>query len=246
MTEAVLIAIPVHERERLFRFCLSTVAEMVLPEGSQIVVFDDASQNFDVGAVAAEMLPGTETRRSAFRLGADAACYLIWSHFLGSGCSHLLMLDSDLIANRHAVADGLKALQSFDGLLSLYNSRRHPAIAANGDLVLKRRLGNAGTLWTQALVRLVRQDMDAGNCLDDRYSTFLNERGIRLAAFERSRVQHLGHEGLNNQYFGDLEHGVNFRPDGPAQFDAITAIYDDLLSRQALFLPPADTHRVRR
>ena len=152
--------------------------------------------------------------------------------------SHLLFIDSDMVANTTALTDGLAALDRFDGLLSLYNSALHEGTGNAGDIVLKHRLGNAGTLWRRDLVDMVVRDLRPGAHLDDRYSTFLHSRGIALGSVRRSRLQHLGFEGLNNRYFGGLEHGLGFSPDDLSQTEALLSAYDDLLTRQAHFAPP--------
>lgn len=235
---STLVAIPVYERAEQVRHCFATLAELQRPDGTTIVVFDDCSQTFDPGAMAAEAGIIAVHDRRPFRIGADAMIYLMWSTFLASGADTLLMVDSDMIANRTALVDGLALLGGVDGLLSLYNSIRHPAIEEAGELVYKRRLGNAGTLWTRELVALVRGGVEPGNFMDDRYCIFLRQRGLRLASTRRSRLQHLGHGGQNNRYFGDLDHGAGFVADSAPQQAALVEAYDELMSRQPFYRPP--------
>ena len=235
---SVLVAIPVYEREPLVRLCLPTVAELLLPEGSQIVLFDDASQSFDAATLIAELNLAASVERSAFRIGPDAMVYFIWSYFLAGPHSKLLFLDSDLIVNPRAVLDGLDYLATFPGLLSLYNSRRHRPLREEGDLVIKSILGNAGTLWRRELAQEVKAELTAGQYIDDRYSRLLRASKVPMAATRRSRMQHLGHVGTNNRYLGDFDHGVNFIPDTARQFAAIAAVYDELMLNQQSYLPP--------
>ena len=235
---SVLVAIPVHERAATVRLCLPTVAEMLLPKGSEIVLFDDASKTFDVAALATEIGLTAKIERPGFRLGADAMIYYVWSHFLASPHTELLFLDSDLIVNPRALLDGLDALAEFPGLLSLYNSQRHPALSEAKPLVLKPTLGNAGTLWRRDLVQLVKTALAAGQYIDDRYSRFLGANDIPLAATKASLVQHLGIIGTNNSHLGDFDHGLNFVPDTPRQLQAIAAIYDEIMLNQLSYLPP--------
>lgn len=220
------------------RRCFTTVADMHRPAGTRVIIFDDHSQTFDVTALAGGLGLDAECRRQPFRIGADAMIYLIWLTFLSGNEQHLLMLDSDMISNRSALVDGLALVQAFDGLLSLYNSVQHPPIGQSGELVFKDRLGNTGTLWTRDLVAMVKQDCPMGGNLDDRYCRFLKDRGVQLACTARSRVQHLGIEGTNNRYFGEIEHGRGFVPDGAPQWQALAETYDDLMSRQAHFTSP--------
>ena len=150
----------------------------------------------------------------------------------------LLMVDSDMIANRTTLVDGLALLGRVNGLLSLYNSIRHKAVEEAGELVYKQRLGNAGTIWNRELVALVRAEVEPGNFMDDRYCDFLRRRGLQLASTRRSRLQHLGHGGQNNRYFGDLDHGEGFVADGAAQQAALAEAYDELMSRQPFYRAP--------
>ena len=235
---SVLVAIAVHERAPLVRLCLPTVAELLLPPDSEIVVFDDASKSFDVAALIAEIGLTATLQRAAFRLGPDAMIYFVWSHFLASRHTELLFLDSDLIINPNALLQGLAHLAAFPGLLSLYNSRRHPAFGESGPLALKSILGNAGTLWRRDLVQQVKGALAAGQYIDDRYSRFLTANNVPLAATSKSLVQHLGIGGTNNTYLGDFDHGLNFTPDTPLQLAAIAAVYDQIMLNQRSYLPP--------
>jgi hypothetical protein len=237
---SALIAIPTHERETLVRHCLGTAAEMETPPGSEIVVFDDASPSLAVEQIMEEAGLAPTIRRSPRRRGPSGMIYEIWRHFLGSPHAHLLILDSDMIANRSALVDGLRLRQGFAGLITLYNSRLHPGSPAGEDLVLKESVGNAGTLWTRHLVvdvlKVLGNEVPAN--VDDAYSRLFSSRKIPMLAPHRSRLQHLGILGANNRYFGSLEHGLNFVPDSERQLRAIAATYDDLMVRQEYYLRP--------
>lgn len=238
---SALIAIPTHERASLLRHCLSTVAELALPPGSEIVVFDDASPTLDVPVLLREAGLPARCRRSAMRVGPSQTSCAIWRHFLEGEHQHLLILDSDMIANRSAVMDGLRLRDSFGGLVSLYNSRNHPGVPDGEDRLAKRTVGNAGTLWTRPLAELVMAELgsDPGILnVDDAYSTLFGLRNVPIVTFERSRVQHLGIVGTNNRYFGAMEHGLLFRPDSERQSLAIVAVYDELMSRQEHYVRP--------
>ena len=243
---SVLIAIPTYEREALVRHCLSTAAELALPPGSEIVVFDDASPTLDVEALMHEFGLPVVCRRSEARLGPSRTSCSIWRHFLDGRHRHLLILDSDMIANRSAMIDGLRLRESFDGLISLYNSRNHPGVPGGQDRLAKRTVGNAGTLWTRPLAERVLAEFGSDERIvniDDAYCTLFARQGIPIVAFERSRLQHLGIVGTNNRYFGGLEHGLGFRPDSERQATAILAVYDELMSRQEDYVRPLRQQR---
>jgi hypothetical protein len=237
---SALIAIPTYERETLLRHCLGTAAEMELPPGSEIAVFDDASPSLDVGQSMQEAGLPPILWRSGQRRGASGVTYEIWRRFLGGSHPHLLILDSDMIANRSALMDGLRLREGFAGLITLYNSRLHPGSPAGEDRVLKQHVGNAGTLWTRALALKVLQAFgsEVHANVDDAYSRLFSSRQIPMLAPRRSRLQHLGIAGTNNRYFGELEHGLNFQPDSERQLRAIAATYDELMARQDFYLRP--------
>jgi len=233
----MLVAIPVFERERTVRHALSTVAEMLLPHGTDILVLDDASMSFDVlGATVSAGLV-CEYVRMPRRLGADDMIRHIWERFLAGQHHELLFFDSDMIANTNAAIDGLNLLHRNGGLLSLYNSTNHPGNRFGDGLLRKTVVGNAGTLWTRGLAELALQStLDVAHGVDHAYCRVFSERDISILVTERSLLQHIGIYGTNNSQFGQLEHGAGFSPDGLAQWRAINFVYDDLMTRQKEFL----------
>jgi hypothetical protein len=243
---SALIAIPTFERESLLKHCLATASEIALPIGSTVMVFDDASRSLHVeGLMRSAGLPPIY-HRNAQQLGPYGMTCHIWGHFLRSSHEHLLILDSDMIANRSALIDGLQYRRDFDGLLTLYNSRNHPGRSVDEDKLIKRKVGNAGTLWTRPLAQRVLTDLGRASSgyIDDAYSELLATYGVPIMSVNRSRLQHLGIIGLNNRYYGELEHGLNFRADAPRQMEAIAATFDELMSRQELYLRPRKGDRV--
>ncbi|MFA6155827.1 glycosyltransferase family 2 protein [Mesorhizobium sp.] len=242
----VLIAITVHERAELVRHCFATAAELILPEGSEIVVHDDASPTLDTARLISDAGLSASLERMPVRKGASGMITEVWRSFLASHHEHLLFLDSDMIINRDAVGAGLEQLAGFEGLLSLYNSILHAGDAVGPDLVSKRRIGNAGTLWNRSLVRLALERVGGKPYIDDRYCELFNAMKVPLAATTRSRVQHLGIHGENYHPYGGLDHGSGFVPDSPAQSAALVYAHDHLLSRQQAFLPSASWLRARR
>lgn len=242
----VLVAIPVYERAELVRHCFATAAELILPEGSEIMVYDDASPTLDAAGLMVEAGLAAGLDRAPLRQGASGTITRIWRSFLDSHHEHLLFLDSDMIINRGAIGAGLDQLASFEGLLTLYNSILHAADATGPHLVSKRRIGNAGTLWRRSHAKLALQGVGGQPYIDDRYCEFFNALKVPLAATTRSRVQHLGISGENYHSFGSLDHGSGFVPDSPTQSAAIVYAHDHLLSRQEAFLPDVSWLRARR
>lgn len=235
-----LVAIPVHQRGDLVRHCFATVAELELPEGSEVVVFDDLSPTLDVPTLIKATRLECRFERSTVRLGADRMVSQVWRHFLDSGHDTLLFLDSDMIANRDAVTVGLRLASQFDGLLSLYNSTMHPGTPLNRELQRKSTIGNAGTFWSRRHAQLALDGAgDVVSAIDFAYGRLFEKLGIPIAAPTQSRLQHLGIVGFNNRYYGDLDHGIGFVPDAPAQWHAIGYVYNELMTKQREFLRPA-------
>ncbi len=244
---SVLVAIPVHNRPRLVGHCLATATALILPPGSEILVIDDASTDPAIPALLAGVAAQTRQLRGDRSTGPAGPITEAWRQLLAGPHQVLFCLDSDMIANRRAVLDGLAALDGFEGLLSLYNSTMHPDSGpASGERVPKPDLGNAGTLWTRRLVELVSAEIPAGPFIDDRYSALLARRGIPMAAMVRSRVQHLGIEGSNNRFFGTIDYGVGFVPDSTEQLQAMAETLDLLLSSQSYYLKPTLVSRALR
>ncbi len=236
-----LVAIPVHQRGELVRHCFATLAELELPAGSQIVVFDDQSPTLDVPGLIAAARLDCSLERSTTQLGADRMVSHVWRHFLASDHDTLLFLDSDMIANRDAVTVGLRLAEEFDGLISLYNSTMHPGTPRDGQLLGKPTVGNAGTFWTRRHAQLALEGVgDQVSAIDFAYCRLFEKLGTPIATPVQSRLQHLGIIGFNNRYYGDLDHGIGFVPDAPAQWHAIGYVYNELMTRQREFLRPAE------
>lgn len=242
-----LVAIPVHQRGDLVRHCFATAAELELPKGSEIVVFDDMSPTLDVPALIAATGLQCTFQRSTELQGADRMVSRIWRHFLDSGHESLLFLDSDMITNRDAVTVGLRLAGRFDGLLSLYNSTMHPGTPLDGELLRKSTVGNAGTLWSRWHAQLALDGVgDEVSGIDFAYCRLFERHGIPIAAPAQSRLQHIGIIGLNNRYYGDLDHGIGFVPDAPAQWHAIGYAFNELMVKQRDFLRPRAPGRLSR
>lgn len=235
----ILVAIPVHQRGNLARHCFSTVAELELPPGGEVVVFDDASPSLDVAALLKATQLSARLERLPSQIGADRMVAHIWRSFLDGPHERLLFIDSDMIANRDAVSVGLGFAAQFDGLLSLYNSTHHQGRERKGDLVSKASVGNAGTLWSRRLAQLALDEVGKMPGIDFAYSRLFDRLGIPISVTAQSRMQHLGVMGVNNRYFGTIDHGLGFVPDAPAQWRAIAVAYDELMRRQQHYLKPA-------
>lgn len=77
----ILVAIPVHQRGELVRQCFPTVAELEMPPGSEVVVFDDANPSLDVPALIAATRLSCRFERSAVRRGPEGMVAHIWQRF---------------------------------------------------------------------------------------------------------------------------------------------------------------------
>jgi hypothetical protein len=233
----VLVAIPVYERADLVRHCFATAAELLLPDASEIIVYDDASPTIDVASLMLEAGLTAGLDRLPLRRGASGVITHVWRSFLESRHEHLLFLDSDMIINRDAVTSGLGQLAGFDGLLTLYNSILHAGQSCGSDLVSKPLVGNAGTLWRRSHALSALRGVGGQPFIDDRYCELFQSLGVPIASVKQSRVQHLGISGENYHTFGGLDHGTGFVPDSPAQYTALVFAHDHLLSSQKAFLP---------
>jgi hypothetical protein len=170
----------------------------------------------------------------------------VWRHFLDGDHESLLFLDSDMITNRDAVTVGLRFAGRFDGLLSLYNSTMHPGTPLDGELLRKSTVGNAGTLWSRRHAQMALDSVGEATAIDFAYCRSFEKLGIPIAVSAQSRLQHIGIIGLNNRYYGNLDHGIGFLPDAPAQSHAIGYVYNELMAKQRDFVRPPAPGRLAR
>lgn len=218
----ITIAVPTFDRREVLQVTAPTINAAAECEGVSLRVFDDCSslQPHELQG----LFPDAAIVRRPQNLGADGQIRQIMVDFLESGDDALLFLDSDLIVSEKAIETVKRMLPRSDGVLSLYNSFRHPAIdelEVNGDrLVVKDSMGNAGAAFLRPVVEKIIASVPLSDSFDWDYSTFLRNAGVRLLVTARSYVQHVGFDGANcgSVY---LEFGADFDTEGHQSFERL-------------------------
>ena len=227
MSEPLLtIGITTYNRRVLLETVAQSLAQVNRVNEARVWVLDDCSQEYDTDFVR-RLFPQAMVHRAAQNSGgADYAMHRLFEHFVRNGRGYLLNLDADLLASRHLVDKCLQIIESHDGappacLYSLFNTVSHPALGTDGEFLIKRSVGAAGTLWPHALLADVVQHVPATRKYDWDWSAYLSGRGVPIRVTRRSYVQHLGRIGQNSRCFAGMDHGEQFddyRNDNLASF----------------------------
>jgi len=227
MTQPSLtIGITTYNRRDVLETVARSLAQVDGLAQARLWIVDDCSQEFDAAFLRA-LFPQAEVFRASENSGgADFAMHRLFDRFVQHGEGYLLNLDADLLASRHLVTKCRQIIEldqraDRPGLYSLFNTASHPALAADGEFLLKRSVGAAGTLWPRALLAEVLQNVPASNKYDWDWSAYLGRRGVPIRVTRRSYVQHLGRVGQNSRSFAGMDHGEHFddyRNDNLASF----------------------------
>jgi hypothetical protein len=133
----------------------------------------------------------------------------------------LILTDSDLIFHPDWLTITERIINHTDGVMSLYNSALHTSILEkfqleNIDMLSKRTIGGAGTVFKKDIIKKILSDLPPSIAFDWVWSNYLVKSGVRLLVTERSYVQHIGIVGFNTvNYFDErngffCDYGVNF------------------------------------
>jgi hypothetical protein len=195
--------------------CLSLRHTIGLEECS-IRIYDDCSDEYDLGEVVKEFPFVTESRRRGHNLGSDFNIQQMYVDFLETGDDVLVNCDSDMIFRGDWIEKVQELLPLTDGVLSCYNSSLHSPIeylSLNDEKVLqKETIGSAGTIFTRDIVERIVNNVRPSYKYDWDWCRYLTSQGIRLLVTERSYIQHIGIVGQNCDAFQIIDYGRNFYP----------------------------------
>lgn len=213
---ALTIGITTFNRRQILEAMAQSLAQVDGLEHAHVWVLDDCSEEFD-----ADFLRRLFPRAEVFRAfehsgGADQAMVRLFERFVASGSGYLLNLDADLLVSRHVVDRCLRiigsaATASRPGLFSLFNAGSHPAIGTDGEFVLKRAVGAAGTLWSHALLGEVMRNVPVSHKFDWDWSAYLTRQGVPIRVTRESYVQHIGRIGQHSRSLATMDHGLAFQ-----------------------------------
>jgi hypothetical protein len=214
-THPLTIGVTTFNRRPLVEAAASSLAQVRGLERARVWVMDDCSSDFDAVWLQ-RLFPQADVVRAAEHSGgADQAMHRLFKRFEAEGSGYLLNLDADLLASRGLVD---KCLQIIDGaagapepcLFSVFNTASHPAIGSDGEFVLKRTVGAAGTLWEHGLLVDVLRNVAVSRKFDWDWSAYLTGREIPIRVTRRSYVQHIGRVGQHSRSFAGMDHGLGF------------------------------------
>jgi hypothetical protein len=216
---SLTIGITTYNRRPLLQAVAVSLAQVSGLERARIWVLDDCSQEFD-GDFLQRLFPQAIVFRAERNSGgADYAMHRLFEHFVQNGSGHLLNLDADLLCSRGLVdkclqiigaACSAKAPQAKPCLFSVFNTASHPVLAEDGEFVVKRSVGAAGTLWEHGLLADVLRHVPPSRKFDWDWSGYLTRQGVPIRVTRRSYVQHIGRVGQNSRSFNGMDHGERF------------------------------------
>lgn len=162
----------------------------------------------------------------------------MYEDFLKTDDEIFINADSDLIYRPGWLDIAEQLLPQTDGLLSLYNSRKHPFIQqVNEQLGIKAHLGSAGTIFNREIAQYIVDNIPLNDSkdLDWKWSELLQQKKIRLFCTTESYIQHIGILGQNNNAFLGFDHGLNFLPENETNQRIMGEFIDELLTENQNF-----------
>lgn len=196
---SIAVAIPTHNRPGYVQLCADALRGTVKPE--DIWIFDDASDAYSASTLrnwfGTQNIQRFDDRKKADLMGRTI---LEWfAEHKTVRYDWVVTLDSDLIVNPEWLRHLRNALSKTDGVISLYHSGNmvnHPVIQCAAGLCTLASLGNAGVVWRMDTARRMLNDVtNRASMYDWGWSNWCKTHGIRLMAFEKSLVVHVGMHG---------------------------------------------------
>jgi glycosyltransferase involved in cell wall biosynthesis len=212
---ALTIGITTFNRRQILERVARSLAQVDGLEHAHLWVLDDCSDEFDAQFLQ-RLFPGAEVFRAPKHSGgADQAMVRLFEQFVANGSGYLLNLDADLLASRGLVDRCLRIIGSVGtatrpGLFSVFNTSSHPAIGNDGEFLLKRSVGAAGTLWEHGLLAQVLRNVPPSRKFDWDWSTYLTRQAIPIRVTRQSYVQHIGRVGQHSRSLAGMDHGQGF------------------------------------
>jgi hypothetical protein len=212
---ALTIGITTFNRRQVLETVAQSFARVDGLEHVDVWVLDDCSDEFDAHFLR-HLFPHAQVFRARENSGgADQAMHRLFERFVADGSGYLLNVDADLLASRGLVDKCLRIIGSAGtaappGLFSVFNTASHPAVGTDGEFVLKRSVGAAGTLWERGLLGDVLRDVPLSTKFDWDWSAYLTRRGVPIRVTRRSYLQHIGRIGQHSRSLVGMDHGAAF------------------------------------
>ncbi|WP_109432633.1 glycosyltransferase family 2 protein [Aggregatibacter segnis] len=237
----ITFAIATYNRQTYIDKMLASLKESVNIENINVRIYDDHSTEISEEYLAIKFPFAKSIIIREYNLGADRNSIEIYKDFLKTGDEILVNADSDLIYRPNWLEIILENLPKTDGVLSLYNSNKHPFINENNSNELfgeKLHLGNAGTVLSRSIVEKIINNLpDNTKYFDWEWSSLLKKEGIKLYCLYESYIQHIGILGQNNKgLINDFDYGINFIPESKINQIIISNFIDELFKENKEFI----------
>jgi len=215
--KSIAIGIPTYNREAFVNANATSLRNARFPNYCDVnfLVVDDASVDFNTTYLESVYPAGSRIFQRKENSGsADLAICDLFKRCLELDTDAILLLDSDLIVNKDFIDKGLALLKNTDGVVSLFNTSNHPVAEDHGELVVKRSVGSAGTLWDRRLAEEIAKNIASGPRWDWRFSSYINSTDRKLYCARNSLVQHIGYCEGQNSSLNSGDYGIGFVDSG--------------------------------
>ena len=211
----VTIGVQTYNRKEILKMMADSFYNADIKSEYNLRIYDDCSDEYDEKELRKIFPNAVSIVRHENNLGADGNMKYMYEDFINSGDDIFFNADSDLIFRKNFLDIALKFFKNTDGILSLFNAKRHKVIASDGVLVEKEILGAAGTLFSRSRLKEFvdayrKEKVSRG--YDCTWSEYFRHREYRLFAFKESLVQHIGINGYNSS-IEDVDFGDGFYVD---------------------------------
>lgn len=235
----ITLAIATYNRLPYVERMISSLKSSVDISRINIRIYDDCSTEFPKNHLEKIFPFAKEIIYRKNNLGADRNSRLIYEDFLSTEDDILITADSDLIYRPYWLEKIEEILPLTDGLISLYNSNKHPFInESNQVFAPKLHLGAAGTVLKRCIVdTIIKEIPQEVQRFDWSWSKLLREKGIKLYCLKESYIQHIGILGQNNHgLINDFDYGLNFIPENEVNQKIMSQFIDELFLENKKFI----------
>jgi len=165
-------------------------------------------------------------------LGASGNMHRIFQDVMETPCEYVLLSDADLIFHPSWISVATEVLTETQGVLSLYNSVRHPILnhefLGGHQVVEKASLGGAGVIIARRHIEKILKSVPLTRDWDWDWSRYFVESDITQYALKESLVQHIGISGEHSNGV-NFDYGLNFYPVDSADTRLTIEVFQELL-----------------
>ena len=204
----VMIAIPMCERQEYTHFTASVLMSQDGVTSNDIYVFrDNCKLNPASRQIRNWYGPNVTIIDSPVKLNADKNTRRSVEEFVRTKYDYVLILDTDLILAANWRIELARQLKFTQGIVTLYNSNQHTTVKCGEMLCVKKDIGSAGVVMSQA--RALQSLQTTDDLFDWGFCGIFQKNNIPIYAFRHSVAFHIGSTGQNTNS-KNLEEAVKF------------------------------------